>query len=231
MHPSPDPARLKRLAAARALELVQDGMVLGLGTGSTAAHFIAGAGRLAAAGMRLTAVPTSIATARQAKAAGLVLVDDPPAAIDLAVDGADEIDGSLSLIKGRGGALLREKLVAVAAERFVVIADSSKLVSRLGRGTLPVEVSPFLWRRTAMRLAALGAAWELRGGEAAPARTDNGNLIVDLLFAGGLADPAGLATSIAQVPGVMESGLFVGLAAACIIASEEGVTVLGSLAG
>src|SRR5206468_2066003 len=123
-------------------------------------------------------VPTSAASAALARAAGAELVEDPRRPIDLAVDGADEIDPNLRLVKGHGGALFREKMVAAAARRFVVIADDSKLVDRLGRGHVPVEVAPFLWRQTAARLAALGGTWSLRGGEAAPYRTDNGNFVV-----------------------------------------------------
>jgi ribose 5-phosphate isomerase A len=199
-------------------------MVLGLGTGTTARYFIEGL-----RGLDVAALATSAASAELARAAGVALLDDPPATLDLAVDGADEIDASLCLVKGHGGALFREKMVAMAARRFVVIADSSKLVDRLGRTYVPVEVAPFLWRRTAARLGALGAAWTLRGGEATPYRTDNGNLIVDLTFPDGIAEPAGTAAALKAVTGVLEHGLFVGLARGAIVAGTAGVEVLGSL--
>jgi ribose 5-phosphate isomerase A len=220
---------LKAQAAEHALRLVRPGMVLGLGTGSTARHFIAGVGRLVAAGTPLAGVPTSAASAEQARALGIELLDELPGPIDLAVDGADEVDARLDLVKGRGGALFREKVVAAAARRFVVICEESKLVERLGVGVLPVEVSPFLWRETARRLAALGAGWQLRGGEAAPFFTDNGNLVLDLTLPGGIPDPPALAARIRAVVGVVEHGLFLGLASAAILAGPGGVRVMGSL--
>jgi ribose 5-phosphate isomerase A len=221
---SAEPDDLKRAAARRALELVAPGMVLGLGTGTTARYFIEGL-----RGLRVAAVATSLASAELARAAGVEVLEDADAALDLAVDGADEIDPSLRLVKGRGGALFREKMVAMAARRFVVVADSSKLVERLGRTYVPVEVAPFLWRRTASRLAELGAVPALRGGEAAPFRTDNGNLVVDLTFPDGIADPARTAGALKAVTGVLEHGLFVGLAQGAIVAGEDGLEVLGTL--
>ncbi len=213
---------LKRAAARRALDLVRPGMVLGLGTGSTARFFIEGL-----AGMRVTGVASSRESAALARAAGVEVLDEPAGPIDLAVDGADEIDPALRLVKGRGGALFREKMVASAARRFVVVADASKLVDRLGQTYVPVEVAPFLWRLTAGRLAALGATWTLRGGEEAPYRTDNGNLVVDLAFAGGIGEPERLAAELKAVTGVLEHGLFLGMAGAAIVAGPEGVRVLG----
>jgi ribose 5-phosphate isomerase A len=214
----------KRAAARRALELVTPGMVLGIGTGTTARYFIEGL-----RGLRVAAVATSRVSAELARAAGVELLEDPAGALDLAVDGADEIDPELRLVKGAGGALFREKMVAMAARRFVVIADESKLVERLGQTYVPVEVAPFLWRRTARRLADLGGTGALRGGEAAPYRTDNGNLIVDLTFAGGLADPASTAAALKAVTGVLEHGLFLGLARGAIVGRAAGVEVLGTL--
>ncbi len=217
----PDQPSLKRAAARRALELVRPGMLLGIGTGSTTRYFIEGL-----RGMRVAAVATSRESAERARAVGVELVEDPRAPLDLAVDGADEIDPELRLIKGHGGALFREKLVAIAARRFVVIADESKLVPRLGRTYLPVEVAPFLWRLTAQRVAALGAAWALRGGEEAPYRTDNGNLVVDLTFAGGIERPEELAAALKALTGVVEHGLFLGLASRAIVATAAGVREL-----
>ncbi len=179
---------LKQAAAEKALELVQDGMLLGLGSGTTSRYFTEGVGRLVAEGMKLRCVPTSRATAEMAAELGIPIVQEPVGPIDLAVDGADEVDPALNLIKGRGGALFREKLVAEAARRFIVIVDDSKLVKQLGVGELPVEVLPFLWRTTAERLTALGATLTVRGGEETPYITDNGNLILDLVVEGGIKD-------------------------------------------
>jgi ribose 5-phosphate isomerase A len=215
---------LKLAAARRALELVAPGMVLGIGTGTTARFFVEGL-----AGLRVAAVPTSRVSAELARDAGVELLDDPRTGIDLAVDGADEIDPMLRLVKGHGGALFREKMVATAARRFVVIADDSKLVARLGRGPVPVEVAPFLWRHTAERLTALGARWSLRGGEQASYRTDNGNLVVDLVFPQSLAEPERTAAELKAVTGVLDHGLFLGLASGAIVAGPAGVQVLGSL--
>lgn len=220
---------LKQAAAERALELVRDGMQLGLGTGSTARHFIAGVGRLVASGVAVTAVATSRASETQARGLGIPLVDEVDGSLDLVVDGADEIDPALRLIKGRGGALLREKLVALAASRFVVVADSSKRVPRLGAGALPVEVLPFFWRRTAASVEALGADWVLRGGFDAPYLTDNGNLILDCTFPGGIDDPEGLGMALKGITGVIEHGLFCGMAHAAVVAGPDGVEVVGDL--
>lgn len=199
-------------------------MVVGLGTGTTARYFVEGL-----RGMRVAGVATSNASAELARAAGVELLEDPGRPLDLAVDGADEIDPSLRLVKGHGGALFREKMVAMAARRFVVVADSSKLVDRLGRTYVPVEVAPFLWRRTAARLGELGVRWTLRGGEAAPFRTDNGNLVVDLTFRDGIADPARTAGALKAVTGVLDHGLFLGLAHGAIVAGADGIEVLGTL--
>ena len=212
------------MAAQAALELVEPGMVLGLGTGTTAWHFIAGL-----AGKDVTCIASSRASAEQARALGLEVVDEVYGSCDLAVDGADEIDPELRLIKGRGGALFREKLIALNADRFVVIADESKLVPRLGAGVLPVEIVPFLWRRTAERIGDHGFAWQLRGGEHDPFVTDNGNLVLDLTIQGGIEDPLALAAEIKLIPGVCEHGLFLGIAAAAIIGSSAGVRTIGAV--
>lgn len=218
---------LKRAAAEKALELVRDGMLLGLGSGTTVRYFTEGVGRLVADGMKVRGVPTSRETAELAAAHGIPVVTELVGDIDLAVDGADEVDGDLNLIKGRGGALFREKIVAAASKRFVVVVDESKVVKQLGVGVLPVEVLPFLWRTTADRLIALGASLTVRGGEEAPFTTDNGNLILDLTFEGGIADPRNLATSLKVVTGVVEHGLFVGMTDTCIVAGADGPRMLG----
>ncbi|TMC00355.1 MAG: ribose-5-phosphate isomerase RpiA [Chloroflexi bacterium] len=222
---------LKRAAAEKALELVRDGMLLGLGSGTTMRYFTEGVGRLVAGGMRVRGVPTSRETAELAAANGIPIVTELVGDIDLAVDGADEVDRDLNLIKGRGGALFREKIVAAATRRFVVVVDESKLVKQLGAGVLPVEVLPFLWRTTADRLIALGASLTMRGGEEAPYVTDNGNLILDLTIEGGIADPQALATSLKVTIGVVEHGLFVGMTDSCIVAGADGPRMLGRSGG
>src|SRR2546426_6919830 len=148
----------KRAAAEKALELVRDGMLLGLGSGSTVRYFTEGVGRLVADGMKVRGVPTSRETAELAAECGIPIITELVGEIDLAVDGADEVDPALNLIKGRGGALFREKIGAAASKRLVVVVDESKVVKQLGVGVLPVEVSPFLWRTTAERLIALGSS-------------------------------------------------------------------------
>lgn len=220
---------LKRAAARRALELVRPGMLLGLGTGSTAWHFIEGLGSLVAQGVQVRAVATSRTSTEQARSRGIEVLDQADRPIDLAVDGADEVDPGLRLIKGRGGALFREKVVAAAARRFVVVVDETKLVDRLGAGVLPVEILPFLWRTTARAISGLGVSWDLRGGETKPFVTDNGNLILDLRIDGGIADPELLGAELSAVVGVVEHGLFLNLCTACIVARPSGVEVMGSL--
>src|SRR5438132_9514277 len=152
----------KRAAAERAVELVRPGMIVGLGTGSTARYFIDGLGRIVREGLGVQGVVTSDESRRLAAAAGIPIVDRIDAGLDLAVDGADEIDPTLNCIKGRGGALLREKIVAHASRRFILIADESKLVGRLGRGPVPIEVLPFLWEATSRSIESLGGRPELR---------------------------------------------------------------------
>lgn len=220
---------LKKAAAEKALELVRDGMLLGLGSGSTARYFTEGVGRLVAGGMKIRAVPTSRATAELAAENGIPIVTELIGLIDLAVDGADEVDQELNLIKGRGGALFREKVVAAASKRFVVVVDESKIVKRLGVGVLPVEVLPFLWRSTAQRLASLATSLTVRGGEEAPYITDNGNLIVDLVIEGGIADAPALAAALKGTVGVVEHGLFIAMTDTCIASGPDGPLAVGRL--
>ena len=222
---------LKGAAAEKALELVQEGMLLGLGTGSTSRLFVEGVGRLVASGMKVRGVPTSRATAELAASLGIPIVTELVGQIDLAVDGADEVDPALNLIKGRGGALFREKLVAAASKRFVVVVDESKLVKQLGEGVLPVEVLPFLWRSTAERLTALGLSLVIRGGEETPYVTDNGNVILDVTVAEGIKNPAELALELKQVTGVVEHGLFVGMTDTVIVAGPDGPKAIGRSSG
>ena len=217
----------KQAAAEKALELVSDGMLIGLGSGSTAAFFVEGLGRLVAEGMKVRGVPSSRSTAELAASLGIPIVTELMGQIDLTVDGADEVDPALDLVKGRGGALFREKVVAAASKRFVVVIDESKLVKRLGEGVLPVEVLPFLWRSTAERIAALGVSLVVRGGEETPYVTDNGNLILDLTVEGGIKDPRQFGIELKKVTGVVEHGLFVGMTDTVIAAGPEGPKAVG----
>lgn len=223
----------KRAAAAQALLDVSDGMRLGLGTGSTAAHFVDLLGERVRAGLSVICVPTSEVTARQASALGIPLttLDETPH-LDLTIDGADEIGPNLTLIKGGGGALLREKIVAAASTSMTVIADDSKLVSTLGAFALPVEVVPFGMEATRLAMADLAARLGLEG-KLTPRRTrdgllfvtDGGHHIVDCAFSA-IPNPIGLAAGLAAIPGVVEHGLFLGLARKAIIAGDAGIRVL-----
>jgi ribose 5-phosphate isomerase A len=218
---------LKQAAAEKALELVQDGMLVGLGSGTTARYFTQGLGRLVADGMKVRGVPSSRETAELAAELGIPIVTEILGQIDLAVDGADEVDPGLNLIKGRGGALFREKLVAAASKRFVVVVDESKVVKQLGVGVVPVEVLPFLWRTTADRLAGLGVSLVVRGGEETPYITDNGNLILDVTVEGGIKKPDEFGAALKRTLGVVEHGLFVGMTDTVIVSGPEGPKAIG----
>ncbi|MGB3021558.1 MAG: ribose-5-phosphate isomerase RpiA [Methyloceanibacter sp.] len=224
---------LKQAAAVRALDLVCDGMWLGLGTGSTAARFVEALGQKVASGLQVLCVPTSEATRAQAESLGIPLttLDETPH-LHLTVDGADEIDDQLRLIKGGGGALLREKIVATASDQMVVIADNSKLVPMLGKFPLPLEVVRFGFAATRRLVEAMaaqaGCEGEIRlrkteSGE--PFISDQGNFILDCHF-GSIPEPEVLGFALKRVPGVVEHGLFLGVADLAIVASKEGVTVL-----
>ena len=227
--------RMKIEAARRAAGLVESGMRLGLGTGTTAKHFVDFVGEKVAGGLKLRCVATSDRTEAQAKSLGIALttLDELPE-LDLTVDGADEVDFDLRLIKGGGGALLREKIVAAASRRMVVIADSSKRVARLGAFPLPLEVVPFglaATRRHIERAFAdlgLGGAIDLRGGTASPFVTDGGHFIVDCAL-GAIPDPERLAEALSDIPGVVEHGLFIGFACAAFIAGADAVETLGQI--
>ena len=224
---------LKRQAAARALEQVRDGMRLGLGTGSTAKHFVELLGERVRAGLSVIGVPTSEATRADAVRCGIPLTTlDDIDRLDLTVDGADEIDPSLNLIKGGGGALLREKIVAAASDRMIVIADNSKWVEVLGRFPLPVEVIPFglaaTQRAMGSAFAQAGASGHIavrRGGDGHVFVTDGGHWIVDA-FLGQISDPPRLAALLNAIPGVVEHGLFIGLASSAVLASPQGIRVV-----
>jgi ribose 5-phosphate isomerase A len=201
---------------AEALAEVQSGHVVGLGTGQAATAFIHALGRAVKSGLRVTGVPTSEASATLARQLGIPLVDEP-ISLDVAVDGADEVDPHLDLVKGYGGALVREKVVAAAARRFIVLVGAEKLVPALGaRGRLPVEVVPFAVPFCRRRLTELGHAPTLRAKNDAPFVTDNGNLILDAAV-GPIADPAGLDATLRAIPGVVGTGLFVGMAHAVMV--------------
>ena len=216
----------KQAAAERALQLVEPGMVLGLGTGSTARYFIEGLGERVRRGLQVNAVVTSIDSRRRAEACAIPLTERVKGLLDLTVDGADEIAPSIDCIKGRGGALLREKIVAQASRRFVLIADETKIVDRLGRGPVPVEVLSFLWERTGEQIAALAGRPVLRMAPDGPFRTDNGNLILDVSFPA--VDPD-LGSRLHAIPGVIEHGLFFAMARGAIVSGPGGVRVLGEL--
>lgn len=225
---------LKVAAAVRALDYVEPGMRLGLGTGSTAAKFVDVLGAKVAAGLDVTCVPTSEATRVQATALGIRMstLEETPF-LDLTVDGADEVDGELRLIKGGGGALLREKIVATASGRMIVIADASKKVETLGAFPLPLEVVSFGLTATRNMITALAAdvgcegdirVRMLSGGK--PFLTDSGNLILDCHF-GRIEEPEELDEALKLIPGVVENGLFIGIADLVIVAGADGITLLG----
>lgn len=219
---------LKRQAAARALDFVESGMVLGLGTGSTVAHFLELLGQKLESGAlkHVRGVPSSIRTGREARTAGIPLVSlaEHPV-LDLTVDGADEVSPELDLIKGMGGALLREKMVAQASCRFIVIVDAAKAVARLGTlSPLPVEVVDWGWSGHATFLQDHGATVTVRKfDDGPPFKSDNGNLILDCRFPDGIADPAALHAGLKARAGVVETGLFLGLATDAILAGADGI--------
>jgi len=218
------------MAAEKAVEQVKSGMVLGLGTGSTARFAIDKIGELWQVGnlTNIVGVPTSEATATRARSYNIPLttLDEQPV-IDLAIDGADEVDPHLNLIKGLGGALLREKMVETAAKRFVIVGDDSKLVEKLGsKGALPVEVTQFGWKTQVRWLEGLGCTAVLRGGETQPFVTDNGNYLIECTFPNGIDNPAELAATLRDRVGVMEHGLFLGMASEVIVAGADGIKIM-----
>jgi ribose 5-phosphate isomerase A len=224
----------KKLAAEKALENVRDGMILGLGTGSTAYWAIAGIGERVRKGLKVKAVATSLQSETLAREAGIdVLSLSDVDHIDLTIDGADEVDGSMNLIKGGGGALLREKIVAAATSYYIIIVDDSKLVTRLGKFPLPVEVAPFGWEMTKRQLEKLGCTTRLRKISDMPGATataddatfltDNGHYILDCSF-GSIADPALLHSQVNAIVGVMENGLFIGMADLVVVGNKDGST-------
>jgi len=222
----------KRSAAERAIQFVSDGQVVGLGTGSTAAFAIQGLGRRVNEGLRIIGVPTSRASEELARSLGIPLLDlNPVQKIHITIDGADEVDGAFNMIKGGGGALTREKLVALSSTRNVYVVDERKLVDRLGQSfAVPVEVLPFGWVGCARRLGELGCEPRLREDRDTPFLTDNGNYIIDCTFAP-IASPVELERAIKLVPGVIESGLFVGMVDALVVAFADRVEVREAIRG
>jgi len=223
-----DRERMKQLACQRAAQEVQDGMVLGLGTGSTVYYFLHELGRMVREGVRMTGIPTSVQTAQLATqlAIPLTTLDDQPH-LDLAVDGADEVDAHLNLIKGAGGALLREKIIAANAARFLVVVDEGKMVTQLGeRYSVPVEVVPFGHTPAMRALEGLGARVTLRRGtDGQPWLSDNGNYILDCHF-GPIPDSMALQKALLAIPAVVDSGLFLNMTDTVIIGHAEGVRLL-----
>jgi len=217
------PDQQKSLAARKAIEYVQDGQILGLGTGSTVHHFLTALGQRVQQGLRVRGVATSQATAVHARQLGIPLLsNEEPWDINVAVDGADQVDPHLNLIKGGGGALLREKIVAKAAQQFIVIVDQAKQVAHLGLPfPLPVEIVPFGWRTTQRHLEHLGWPSPLRQKAGQAFLTDNGNYILDLHIPE-IADPSALESSLKQIPGVVECGLFVEMTSLVITGTNDG---------
>jgi ribose 5-phosphate isomerase A len=226
------PDEAKEAAAREALKHVRDGMKLGLGTGSTAAKFVAGLGEMVRDGLNVICVPTSEATRKQAESLNIPLtrLDEEPI-LDLTVDGADELDANLSLIKGGGGALLREKIVASSSKNMIVIADDTKKVDTLGKFALPIEVVPFGVKSTAMKIehASRWAGCEgplalrIRDGELFV--TDNGNVIIDCAF-GRIPDAQKLASALSTIPGVVDHGLFLDMASLAILGGPDGIEII-----
>lgn len=211
---------LKKIAAESAVTQVETGMIVGLGTGSTAEFVLLALARRIKEGLRITGVPTSELTAARARDLGIPLTE-LTGSIDIAIDGADEVEqNKLSLIKGHGGALVREKIVGQAASRFLVVVDESKIVSRLGAAPVPVEVVPFGWQATGQRIRELGAKPERRDFV-----TDNGNYILDCSF-GFMETPETVAEALDHIAGVVQHGLFVGMASEVHVGTSSGVQVL-----
>lgn len=226
----PDPEKLRSVANAAVDARVQSGMIVGLGTGATASWAVRRIGELLSSGAleNVRGIPTSETTARLAQEVGIPLLSLAEARPEITIDGADEIDPNLALIKGLGGALLREKIVAAASGTLIVVADDSKLVDALGRDFLPVEVEPFGWESTLEALASLGCEPKRRlidGDPERPFLTDGGHYTVDCAFPS-IADPAGLEAEIRRIPGALECGLFVGLAQTAFVAADDGTVVM-----
>jgi len=223
---SPSQDIQKKAAAERALEFISDNSVVGLGTGSTVKYMLEGLANRIRQGLRIKGVPTSRATARLAKQLGIPLLDEEADwKIDVAIDGADQVDAGFNLIKGGGGALLREKIVAKAARRFIVIVDVGKQVSVLGRSfPIPIEIAPFGWPNTLQLVTPLGSQVSLRQRDGSAFVTDNGNYILDLEIQE-VSQPSDLETRLNQIPGVVENGIFTGMTPTLIVGTDQGTEV------
>ncbi len=213
----------KAAAARKAVDLVRDDMVVGLGTGSTAAHAVRALGERVRGGLRIQAIPTSKATEALAREVGIPLIGfERTTRLDLTIDGADEVDADLSLIKGGGGALLREKIVAAATDHVVIVVDAAKVKERLGAFPLPVEVVPFGWQVVAERIQSMGGRPSLRKGkDQQPFVSDEGHWILDCAF-GTIEEPGTLARDLHEIAGVVEHGLFLNLARTVLVGRDDG---------
>ncbi|MEK3929969.1 ribose 5-phosphate isomerase A [Bacillus wiedmannii] len=218
----------KQLAGEYAANLVKDGMKVGLGTGSTVYWTIQKLGERVKEGLSFQAVPTSKETEVLAKQLNISLIslNDDVQSLDLTIDGADEIDANLQLIKGGGGALLREKIVATSSKELIIIADESKLVTHLGTFPLPVEIIPFSWKQTERKIQSLGCQTTLRLKNNETFITDNNNMIIDCIFSYNITNPTNLHTQLKMITGVVETGLFVNMTSKAIIGTKNGIKEL-----
>ncbi|MCH4565866.1 ribose-5-phosphate isomerase RpiA [Bacillus sp. ES1-5] len=218
---------LKQLAGEYAANFVKDGMKVGLGTGSTVYWTIQKLGERVKEGLSFQAVPTSKETEVLAKQLNISLISlNDVQSLDLTIDGADEIDANLQLIKGGGGALLREKIVATSSKELIIIADESKLVTHLGTFPLPVEIIPFSWKQTERKIQSLGCQTTLRLKNNETFITDNNNVIIDCIFPHNITNPANLHTQLKMITGVVETGLFVNMTSKAIIGTKNGIKEL-----
>lgn len=222
-----DMLNFKQLAGEYAANLVKDGMKVGLGTGSTVYWTIQKLGERVKEGLSFQAVPTSKETEVLAKQLNISLISlNDIQSLDLTIDGADEIDANLQLIKGGGGALLREKIVATSSKELIIIADESKLVTHLGTFPLPVEIIPFSWKQTERKIQSLGCQTTLRLKNNETFITDNNNMIIDCIFPHNITNPTNLHTQLKMITGVVETGLFVNMTSKAIIGTKNGIKEL-----
>lgn len=223
-----DMLNFKQLAGEYAANLVKDGMKVGLGTGSTVYWTIQKLGERVKEGLSFQAVPTSKETEVLAKQLNISLIslNDDVQSLDLTIDGADEIDANLQLIKGGGGALLREKIVATSSKELIIIADESKLVTHLGTFPLPVEIIPFSWKQTERKIQSLGCQTTLRLKNNETFITDNNNVIIDCVFPHNISNPANIHTQLKMITGVVETGLFVNMTSKAIVGTKNGIKEL-----
>lgn len=214
--------KAKKLTGEKATEYIEDGMIIGLGTGSTAYYAIKKVGELVRNGLKIKAVPTSKETAELAAEEGIELVELADVdALDLTIDGADEVDKNFNLIKGGGGALLREKIVASATEKLIIVVDESKLVEFLGAFPLPIEITPFSWQYTKRMVEKFSCSSEIRKEDGKIYQTDNGNYILDCNFAK-IEDPIKLTVELNKLPGVVENGIFAEMAEIVVVGYNDG---------